>query len=142
LRSCAWREAKYRGACKLLGYRVLDLAYFEVTIAQYLEKVEQSVIEYLRELGITSEPGGQGLTGVWSNGEKVAAIGIKLNRSIVSHGFALNLTTDLDYFDGIIPCGHADKRTTSVAALTGQRIKTDAAARRSAGQFATALTTQ
>jgi lipoyl(octanoyl) transferase len=59
----------------------------------------------------------------------VAAIGIKLNRSVVSHGFALNLTTDLDYFDGIVPCGHAEKRPTSVAALKGPRIDTGSGAR-------------
>ena len=128
-------EATYHGPGQLVGYPILDLAHFEMTIPQYLEKVEQSVIEYLSELGITSEPGGQGLTGVWSNGEKVAAIGIKLNRSIVSHGFALNLTTDLDYFDGIIPCGHLDKRPTSVTALTGQRIDTEAAAHAYARHF-------
>src|SRR5713226_2078249 len=66
---------------------------------------------------------------IWSDREKVAAIGIKLNRSVVSHGFALNLTTDLDYFDGIVPCGHPDKRPTSVAALRGLRIDTGSAAR-------------
>jgi lipoyl(octanoyl) transferase len=76
---------------------------------------------------------------VWSNGEKVAAIGIKLNRSVVSHGFALNLTTDLAYFDGIIPCGHADKRPTSVAALTGRRIDTETAAHAYARHFETAF---
>jgi lipoate-protein ligase B len=72
---------------------------------------------------------------VWSNGEKLAAIGIKLNRSVVSHGFALNLTTDLDYFEGIIPCGHAEKRPTSVAELTGHRVQTATAARGYARHF-------
>ena len=109
-------------------YPILDLAHFELMIPQYLEKLEESLIEYLAELGITSEPGGPGLTGVWTRGEKVAAIGIKLNRSVVSHGFALNLTTDLEYFDGIIPCGHAEKRPTSVEELTGHRISTEDAA--------------
>ena len=65
---------------------------------------------------------------------KLAAIGIKLNRSVVSHGFALNLTADLDYFNGIVPCGHADLRPTSVEALTGaghrHRIRGAAATRR------------
>jgi lipoyl(octanoyl) transferase len=122
-------EATYHGPGQLVGYPILDLAHFELTIPQYLEKLEQSLIDYLAELGIASEPGGGGLTGVWSKGEKVAAIGIKLNRSVVSHGFALNLTTDLDYFDGIIPCGHAEKRPTSVAALTGHRITSEDAAR-------------
>ena len=122
-------EATYHGPGQLVGYPVLDLARFELTIPAYLEALERSLIEYLGDLGIASEPGEPGLTGVWSGGEKIAAIGIKLNRSVVSHGFALNLTTDLGYFDGIIPCGHADKRPTSAEAITGRRIDVEAAAR-------------
>jgi lipoyl(octanoyl) transferase len=122
-------EATYHGPGQLVGYPIVDLAHFELTIPAYIQKLEQSLIEYLSELGIESEPGERGLTGVWSRGEKVAAIGIKLSRSVVSHGFALNLTSDLQYFDGIVPCGHADKRPTSVEALTGRRIDTSAAAR-------------
>jgi len=129
-------EATYHGPGQLVGYPIIDLAHFELTIPAYIQKLEQSVIEYLRELGVESEPGERGLTGVWSEGEKVAAIGIKLNRSVVSHGFALNLTTDLQYFDGIVPCGHADKRPTSVEALTGRRIDTATAAREYTRHFA------
>ncbi len=128
-------EATYHGPGQLVGYPILDLAHFGITIPQYLEKLELSLIDYLSELGIASEPGDPGLTGVWSNGEKVAAIGIKLNRSVVSHGFALNLTTDLEYFDGIVPCGHAEKRPTSVAALNAARIDTASAARAYARHF-------
>jgi len=128
-------EATYHGPGQLVGYPILDLAHFGLSIPQYLQKLEQSLIDYLRELGVDSEPGEPGLTGVWSRGEKVAAIGIKLNRSIVSHGFALNLTTDLGYFDGIVPCGHADLRPTSVNALTGTHIDTAAAARAYAEHF-------
>ena len=129
-------EATYHGPGQLVGYPIIDLAHFELTIPAYIHKLEQSVIEYLRELGVESEPGERGLTGVWSQGEKVAAIGIKLNRSVVSHGFALNLTTDLQYFDGIVPCGHAEKRPTSVEALTGRRIDTATAAREYTRHFA------
>src|SRR5713226_8347229 len=128
-------EATYHGPGQLVGYPILDLTHFGITIPRYLEMLERSLIDYLGELGIASEPGDPGLTGVWSNGEKVAAIGIKLNRSVVSHGFALNLTTDLDYFDGIVPCGHAEKRPTSVAALNGTRIDTHNAARAYARHF-------
>ena len=128
-------EATYHGPGQLVGYPILDLARVRLTIPQYLEKLEQSLIDYLHDLGIDSQPGEPGLTGVWSRGEKLAAIGIKLNRSIVSHGFALNLTTDIGYFDGIVPCGHADKRPTSVEALTGQRVGTPAAARGYAEHF-------
>jgi lipoyl(octanoyl) transferase len=121
-------EATYHGPGQLVGYPVLDLEHMGVTIPQYLEKLELSLIEYLGALGVDSEPGEPGLTGVWRNGEKLAAIGIKLNRSVVSHGFALNLTTDLGYFDGIVPCGHAELRPTSVEAVTGSRPETREAA--------------
>ncbi len=129
-------EATYHGPGQLVGYPIVDLSHFNLTIPTYMQKLEQSLIEYLRDLGVESEPGERGLTGVWSRGEKVAAIGIKLNRSIVSHGFALNLTTDLDYFDGIVPCGHAEKRPTSVEALIGRRINTATAASDYVGHFA------
>ena len=113
----------------------MDLTDFELSIPRYIALLESSLIDYLRTVGVESEPGEPGLTGVWSGGEKVAAIGIKLNRSVVSHGFALNLTTDLAYFGGIIPCGHPDKLATSVEALTGRRIGTEVAARDYAKHF-------
>jgi lipoyl(octanoyl) transferase len=128
-------EATYHGPGQLVGYPVLDLAHFGLTIPQYLEGLETSLIEYLKDLGIQSEPGEPGLTGVWRNGEKLAAIGIKLSRSVVSHGFALNLTTDLAYFEGIVPCGHADLRPTSIEAVIGRRIDTETAARQYALHF-------
>ena len=128
-------EATYHGPGQLVGYPILDLAHFGLSIPQYLEKLELSLIDYLHDLGIDSEPGGPGLTGVWSGGEKLVAIGIKLNRSIVSHGFALNLATDLGYFDGIVPCGHADLRPTSVEAIIGTKIDVQTAARVYARHF-------
>ena len=121
-------EATYHGPGQLVGYPVVDLARLEVTIPRYLQLLERSLIEFLGSLGVDSEPGAPGLTGVWRRDEKLAAIGIKLNRSVVSHGFALNLTTDLAYFQGIVPCGHADLRPTSVEAVTGRRIDTEKAA--------------
>ena len=132
-------EATYHGPGQLVGYPVLDLARLELTIPRYLELLEQSLIAYLGSLGIEAEPGAPGLTGVWRQGEKLAAIGIKLNRSVVSHGFALNLTTDLSYFDGIVPCGHAELRPTSVEAVGGRRIGTEAAGREYARNFASAF---
>src|SRR5712692_5717640 len=132
-------EATYHGPGQLVGYPILDLARFGLRIPEYLQKLEQSLIDYLEELGIESQSGGPGLTGVWSRSEKVAAIGIKLNRSVVSDGFALNLTTDLDYFAGIVPCGHAEKRATTVEELTGRRIPTEAAARDYGRHFAEAF---
>jgi lipoyl(octanoyl) transferase len=128
-------EATYHGPGQLVGYPVLDLAHLELSVPAYIARLERSLIAYLAELGVESEPGGPGLTGVWRDGEKLAAIGIKLNRSVVSHGFALNLTTDLDYFDGIVPCGHAELRPTSVEVLTKRRISVPDAARDYARHF-------
>ena len=132
-------EATYHGPGQLVGYPILDLARLGITIRDYVARLEASLIAYLDELGIGSESGAPGLTGVWSDGRKLAAIGIKLNRSVVSHGFALNLTADLEYFEGIVPCGHADLRPTSVEALTGARIDTESAARGYAPHFAEAF---
>ncbi len=132
-------EATYHGPGQLVGYPILDLARLGITIRDYIARLEASLVAYLDELGIRSEAGAPGLTGVWSDGMKLAAIGIKLNRSVVSHGFALNLTADLEYFDGIVPCGHADLRPTSVEALTGARIDTESAARSYAPHFAEAF---
>jgi lipoyl(octanoyl) transferase len=129
-------EATYHGPGQLVGYPVIDLKHLGLTIPQYLEKLELSLIAYLGELGIDAEPGEPGLTGVWRRGEKLAAIGIKLNRSVVSHGFAVNLTSDLGYFDGIIPCGHAELRPTSVEAVSGRSVATKAAAEGYARHFA------
>ena len=129
-------EATYHGQGQLVGYPIVDLAHLQLTIPQYLERLERSLIAYLGELGVESEPGEPGYTGVWRNGEKLAAIGIKLNHSVVSHGFALNLTTNLAYFEGIVPCGHADRRPTSVEAVTGRRIATSGAAEAYARHFA------
>ena len=128
-------EATYHGPGQLVGYPILDLARLGLTIPGYIEGLERSLIDYLEELGVTSQPGEPGLTGVWCEGKKVAAIGIKLNRSVVSHGFALNLTTDLDYFEGIVPCGHADKQATSVQALTGRLVDTESGASAYARHF-------
>ena len=134
-------EATYHGPGQLVGYPVIDLQHLGLTIPQYLEKLELSLIAYLAELGIEAEPGEPGLTGVWRRGEKLAAIGIKLNRSVVSHGFALNLTTDLGYFDGIVPCGHAELRPTSVEAVSRRSVATKAAAQGYARHFAAVFET-
>ena len=130
-------DATYHGPGQLVGYPLLDLPRLGSDILRYIRDLERSLIAYVRTLGIESEPGGPGLTGVWSAGAKVGAIGVKLNQHVTSHGFALNLTTDLDVFNtGIVPCGLTGRRATSVAELGGPEVAVADAARAYAGHFA------
>jgi lipoyl(octanoyl) transferase len=123
-------DATYHGPGQLVGYPILDLPRLGSDILRHIRDLERSLIAYLRTLGIDSEPGGPGLTGVWSGGGKVGAIGVKLNQHVTSHGFALNLTADLEVFNGgIVPCGLVGKRATSVVELGGPAVEVDAAAR-------------
>ncbi|MBJ7604289.1 MAG: lipoyl(octanoyl) transferase LipB [Candidatus Dormibacteraeota bacterium] len=128
-------DATYHGPGQLVGYPILNLPRLGSDILRHIRGLERSLIAYLASLGIASEPGGKGLTGVWSRGAappspaKVAAIGVKLNQRVISHGFALNLTSDLDTFNsGIVPCGLSGKRATSVLELGGPRLSVQEAA--------------
>jgi lipoate-protein ligase B len=116
-------DATFHGPGQLVGYPILDLVELDSDVLRHIRDLERSLIAYLRELGIESEPGGPGLTGVWSAGAKVGAIGVKLNQHVTSHGFALNLTTDLETFNtGIVPCGLTGRRATSVRELGGPAL--------------------
>jgi lipoate-protein ligase B len=128
-------DVTYHGPGQLVGYPILDLPALGTDILSYIRSLERSLIAYLAELGIDSEPGGKDLTGVWSRGAKVAAIGVKLNQNVTNHGFALNLTTGMDYFGGIVPCGLEDKAVTSVELLRGPRLAVEEAARGYAPHF-------
>lgn len=131
-------DVTYHGPGQLTGYPILDLNRQGGDLLKYLRRLEASLIAYLGELGVAaaSVPG---LTGVWQGDAKVAAIGVKKSGPVVSHGFALNLTTDLDFFKGIVPCGLDGKRATSIAELTGRRIPVEAAARAYEKHFAAAF---
>jgi lipoyl(octanoyl) transferase len=124
-------DATYHGPGQLVGYPILDLPRLGSDILRHIRRLEGSLIGYLATLSLPAEPGGKGLTGVWSAGAKVAAIGVKLNHhAVTSHGFALNLTSDLETFNaGIVPCGLVGRRATSVVELGGPPIEVEAAAR-------------
>jgi len=129
-------DATYHGPGQLVGYPILNLQRRGGDVLRYIRDLGRSLIAYLHTLGIESEPGSPGMTGVWSHGAKVAAIGVKLSQAITSHGFALNLTTDLDIFNqGIVPCGLVGKRATSVLELGGLRVEVAEAARAYVAHF-------
>jgi lipoyl(octanoyl) transferase len=131
-------DATYHGPGQLVGYPILDLARHGLDLLVYLRTLETSLIGYLAELGLAGAAV-PGLTGVWVGDAKVAAIGVKFNGGVVSHGFALNLTSDLEYFEGIVPCGIADKKATSVEQLKGDHLPTETAARDYADHFGRAF---
>jgi lipoyl(octanoyl) transferase len=123
-------DITYHGPGQLVGYPIIQLPRASDTLRAdvigYVRGLETVIIRTLADYGITGKPIPK-LTGVWVDtprGEaKVCAIGVRVNvRAVTKHGFALNLNTDLSYFDGIIPCGITDKGVTSLAALLGAPV--------------------
>jgi lipoyl(octanoyl) transferase len=108
-------DITYHGPGQIVGYPILDLREWRRDVTAYVRAVEQVLIDMLAEFGIAAGRI-EGLTGVWVEGRKVAAIGVHISRWVTSHGFALNLTTDLSYFQYIVPCGLA-RPVTSMAEL-------------------------
>lgn len=108
-------DITYHGPGQVVGYPILDLREWKRDVTAYVRAVEQVLIGMLAEFGITAGRVA-GKTGVWVEGAKVAAIGIHISRWVTSHGFALNLTTDLSYFGYIVPCGLPNP-VTSMAEL-------------------------
>ena len=108
-------DITYHGPGQVVGYPILDLREWKRDVAAYVRSIEQVLIDTLAEFGITA---GRiaGATGVWVDGKKVAAIGVHISRWVTSHGFALNVTTDLSYFQYIVPCG-LSRPVTSMAEL-------------------------
>ncbi|MFQ3582135.1 MAG: lipoyl(octanoyl) transferase LipB [Chloracidobacterium sp.] len=112
-------DVTYHGWGQLVGYPILDLNPDRRDIRRYMRDLEEALIRALAEYGISAGRV-SGLTGVWVAGErKIAALGVRVSRWITSHGFALNVTTRLDDFNFIVPCGIADKAVTSLAHETG-----------------------
>lgn len=100
--------ATYHGPGQIVGYPILDLREWKRDVRAYFRNVEQFLIDALAVFGISAERiPEKGYEGVWVNGAKIAAIGIHISRWVTSHGFALNVDTDLTYFQYIVPCGLA-----------------------------------
>ena len=111
-------DITFHGPGQLVGYPVIDLKRHKQDLHWYLRQVEEALIVALGALGIAAERN-EGKTGVWTQGRKIASIGVHARDWVTWHGFALNVNTDLSYFDLIVPCGIPDVTMTSVARERG-----------------------
>jgi lipoate-protein ligase B len=107
-------DVTFHGPGQLVGYPIVDLSDHRRDLHWYLRRLEDTLISAIERLGV---PGGRtpGLTGVWTAGRKIASIGIHVKQWVTLHGFALNVTTDLSWFDLIVPCGIEQVVMTSLA---------------------------
>lgn len=124
-------DITYHGPGQIVGYPIIDLEKFGMGVREYIEKLEESIIQSLKAYGIVA---GRldGATGVWldtgtSKARKICAIGVRMSRYVTMHGFALNINTDLKYFSYINPCGFQDKGVTSLEKEVGGKSDFEAA---------------
>jgi lipoyl(octanoyl) transferase len=114
-------QVTYHGPGQLVGYPVVNLSPDRRDVRRYVRDLQEVLIRTLAEYDVAAERReGQAFIGVWAGEEKIASIGVHLSRWITTHGFALNVSTDLSYFSGIIPCGLHQVRLTSIERLTGR----------------------
>ncbi len=125
-------DVTYHGPGQLVGYPILDLREWKRDVGAYVRSIEQVIIDTLADYGIAAGRIPK-LTGVWVDGRKIAAIGVHLSRWVTSHGFALNVNTDLSYFQYIVPCG-LTRPVTSLSQL-GVRTTAKEVGRTLAGHF-------
>ena len=111
-------DVTFHGHGQLVGYPIIDLKRHRQDLHWYLRKIEEALINTLADYGITGERN-TAFTGVWTRGKKIASIGVHARDWVTWHGFALNVTTDLSYFDLIIPCGIDGVVMTSIARELG-----------------------
>ncbi len=123
-------DITYHGPGQLVGYPIIDLEYYKIGVREYIEKMEDAIIETIAEYGLV---GGrkEGATGVWLQAEhkvrarKICAIGVRVSRYVTMHGFALNVNTDMRYYNYINPCGFASSAVTSIQQELGKEISMD-----------------
>ena len=114
-------DITYHGPGQLVGYPIIDLKPDRRDVHRYVRDLEEVLMRTAADYGIAAGRV-EGLTGVWVGREKLAAIGVRIARWITSHGFALNVTTDLDAFQLIVPCGIAGRGVTSLSRLLGRNL--------------------
>jgi len=119
-------DITYHGPGQVVGYPIFDLDNFELGLKSYIFKIEEAIIQTLKQYNIPSTRL-EGSTGVWLEVDtpacrKICAIGVRSSRFVTMHGFALNVNTQLEYFDYIHPCGFLDKGVTSMEKELGQKV--------------------
>jgi len=117
-------DITYHGPGQLVAYPILNLNNYYKDLHRYLRDLEEVLISTVKYFGIVAGRK-SGLTGIWVGEEKLASIGIKMSKWITMHGTALNVSTDLSYFDNIIPCGVRDKSVTSMSKILGKSLGVD-----------------
>jgi lipoyl(octanoyl) transferase len=125
-------DVTYHGPGQLVAYPILDLREWKRDVGAFVRAVEQTIIDTLADYGIEAGRIPK-LTGVWVGERKIAAIGVHISRWVTSHGLALNVSTDLSYFQYIVPCG-LTKPVTSMAQL-GVRVTLEEVSRKLAAHF-------
>lgn len=124
-------QVTYHGPGQLVGYPVLDLNPDRRDLRRYVRDLQEVLVRVLAEVEVSAEAKSQDPEiGVWVAGRKVASLGVHVSRWITTHGFALNVTTDLSYFAAIVPCGLQGVEMTSVAELTGRTLPLEEMAER------------
>ena len=132
-------DITYHGPGQIVGYPILNLAEIRRDVVWYVRTLEEAMIRATAEFGI--EVGREaGKTGIWARtasgaAEKLAAIGVHISRWVTSHGFAYNVSTDLRYFDLIVPCGISDRKPASLEKLLDRRVERAEAAPRIVRHF-------
>ncbi|MCB9378553.1 MAG: lipoyl(octanoyl) transferase LipB [Holophagales bacterium] len=112
-------QVTYHGPGQLVGYPIVDLDPDRRDLRRYVRDLSATLVDTLAGYGVESRPGEGERIGVWCDDRKIASIGIHLSRWITTHGFALNVATDLGFFGGIVACGLTDVRTTTLARERG-----------------------